>query len=148
MKVDFTRVGCRLTKMAVEAYGETAGVTLAIPEGWAADTSGMVPGVGGLKDKTTPDRLPGTPLIRLTGSGGVPGVVIRRPNRWERRKPDSNPARPVAANSRPGSAATDASRTSCTTSATAPSMSSRSGRARATTSTTRSGAAWACLVGR
>ncbi|SEG74389.1 protein of unknown function [Thermomonospora echinospora] len=91
VKIDFTRAACRLREVAVEAYGEMAGVTIVIPDGWAADTSGMDPGVGGLKDKTTPDRLPGTPLIRLTGSGGMAGVVIRHPNRRERRKLHSNP---------------------------------------------------------
>ncbi|MFJ8589283.1 DUF1707 domain-containing protein [Streptomyces sp. NPDC093595] len=90
VKVDFTRVACRLTEVAVEAYGETSGVTIVIPDGWAADTSGMDPGVGGLRDETTPDRLPGTPLVRLTGSGGMGGVVIRHPNRRERRKLHSN----------------------------------------------------------
>ncbi|MFD4695180.1 DUF1707 domain-containing protein [Streptomyces sp. NPDC058463] len=91
VKVDFTRVQCRLTEVAVEAYGEMAGVTIVIPDAWGADTSGMDPGVGGLTDKTTPDRLRGTPLIRLTGAGGVAGVVIRHPNRWERRKLRRNP---------------------------------------------------------
>ncbi|MER5930979.1 DUF1707 domain-containing protein [Streptomyces sp. NPDC002054] len=92
VQLDFTRVECRLTEVAVEAYGETSGVTIVIPDAWAADASGMDPSVGGLKDKTTPDRLPGTPLIRLTGSGGAGGVVIRHPNRRERRKLQSNPA--------------------------------------------------------
>ncbi|MFJ4567051.1 DUF1707 domain-containing protein [Streptomyces caelestis] len=91
VKIDFTRVECRLTEVAVEAYGETSGVTIVIPDAWAADTSGMHPGVGGLTDKTTPDRLPGTPLVRLTGSGGMAGVVIRHPDRRERRKLHSNP---------------------------------------------------------
>ncbi|MFF3096051.1 DUF1707 domain-containing protein [Streptomyces cyaneofuscatus] len=90
VKIDFTRVECRLKEVAVEAYGEVSGVTIVIPDAWAADTSGMDPGFGGLTDKTTPDRLPGTPLIRLTGSGGAGGVVIRHPNRRERRKLDSN----------------------------------------------------------
>ncbi|MEU0376522.1 DUF1707 domain-containing protein [Streptomyces cyaneofuscatus] len=90
VKLDFTRVECRLKEVAVEAYGEISGVTIVIPDAWAADTSGMDPGFGGLTDKTTPDRLPGTPLIRLTGSGGAGGVVIRHPNRRERRKLDSN----------------------------------------------------------
>ncbi|WP_436889683.1 DUF1707 SHOCT-like domain-containing protein [Nocardiopsis dassonvillei] len=91
VKIDFSRVQSRLREILVEAYGETSGVTVVIPDGWAADTAGMDPGIGGLKDKTTPDRLPGTPLIRLTGSGGIGGVVIRHPNRKERRKLDENP---------------------------------------------------------
>ncbi len=92
VKLDFTRVECRLREVTVEAYGEAAGVTIVLPDGWAVDTTAMDPGFGGLKDKTTSDRLPGTPLIRLTGSGGVAGVVVRHPNRWERRKLNSNPA--------------------------------------------------------
>ncbi|PJE95305.1 hypothetical protein CUT44_23675 [Streptomyces carminius] len=93
VKIDFTRAECRLPEIAVEAYGEAAGVTIVVPDGWAVDTGGMDSGIGGLRDKTTPDRLPGTPLIRLTGSGGMAGVVVRHPNRWERRKLQSNPAR-------------------------------------------------------
>ncbi|MFF9687944.1 DUF1707 domain-containing protein [Streptomyces sp. NPDC014623] len=93
VKIDFTRAQCRLTDVTVEAYGEMAGVTIVIPDAWSADTTGMDPGVGGLTDKTTPDRLPGTPLIRLSGAGGVAGVIIRHPNRWERRKLRSNPTR-------------------------------------------------------
>ncbi|MFC7644311.1 hypothetical protein ACFQX6_29040 [Streptosporangium lutulentum] len=41
----------------MEAHGQMAGVTIVIPEGWAAETTGMDPGLGGLRDKTTPDRL-------------------------------------------------------------------------------------------
>ncbi|MFI5571228.1 DUF1707 domain-containing protein [Streptomyces sp. NPDC051740] len=93
VKLDFTRVECRLTEVAVEAHGEVSGVTIVIPDGWAADTGGMDPGVGGLTDRTTPDRLPGTPLIRLTGTGDAGGVVVRHPNRRERRKLESNPTR-------------------------------------------------------
>jgi uncharacterized protein DUF1707 len=91
VRIDFTRTICGLPEVAVEVHGEMAGVTVVIPEGWAADSDGVDPGLGGLKDKTTPDRLPGTPLIRLTGSGGPAGVVIRHPNRWERRKLRRNP---------------------------------------------------------
>ncbi len=84
--LDFTRTACRLPEVEVEVHGELAGVTVVIPDSWAAETGGMDPGFGGLKDKTTPDRLPGTPLIRLTGAGGPAGVVIRHPNKWERRR--------------------------------------------------------------
>lgn len=88
VKLDFTRVECRLAEIVVEAYGETSGVTVVIPDGWVVDTSGIDPGFGGLTDKSTSGRLPGTPLIRLTGAGGVGGVVVRHPNKRERRKLD------------------------------------------------------------
>ena len=91
VKLDFSRVRTRLPEILVEAYGETSGVTIVIPDGWAADTTDIAPGIGGVKDKTTPDRLPGTPLIRLTGSGDMGGVTIRHPNRWERRRLNANP---------------------------------------------------------
>ncbi|MEU2243233.1 DUF1707 domain-containing protein [Streptomyces sp. NPDC018338] len=93
VKLDFSRVECRLAEVTVEVYGETSGVTIVIPDSWAADTSGMDPGMGGLKDTTTPARLPGTPLIRLTGSGGMGGVILRHPNHREQRKLRSNPTR-------------------------------------------------------
>ncbi|MEU8668509.1 DUF1707 domain-containing protein [Streptomyces anulatus] len=89
VSLDFTRAECRLTEVVVEAYGETSGVTVVIPDGWVADIGGMDPGFGGLTDKTTSVRLPGTPLVRLTGAGGIGGVVIRHPNKRERRKLDS-----------------------------------------------------------
>ncbi|MGH3390823.1 MAG: DUF1707 SHOCT-like domain-containing protein [Actinomadura sp.] len=86
VRLDFTRTRCDLPEVEVEVHGEMAGITIVIPDGWAAESDGVDPGLGGMKNKTTPDRLPGTPLIRLTGSGGAAGVVIRHPNRWERRK--------------------------------------------------------------
>ena len=68
-----------------------AGVTIVIPDGWAVETGGLDPGLGGLRNKTTAGRLPNTPLIRVSGTGGSAGVVIRHPNRRERRKLESNP---------------------------------------------------------
>lgn len=86
VRLDFTRTECRLPEVEIEVRGGMAGVTLVLPDGWAADTDGVDPGVGGLKDRTTPDRLPGTPLIRVTGSGSMGGVVVRHPNAFERRQ--------------------------------------------------------------
>lgn len=84
VKLDFTQTESRLRVVEVEVHGEMAGVKIIIPAGWAADIDGVDPGMGGVKDKTTDERLPNTPLIRLTGSGGMAGVVIRHPNFWER----------------------------------------------------------------
>ncbi|AWS45939.1 DUF1707 domain-containing protein [Streptosporangium sp. 'caverna'] len=86
VKLDFTRTDCRLPEVEIEVHGQMAGVVIVIPDGWTADTGEVDPGMGGLKDRTTSDRLPGTPLIRLTGTGGAAGVVIRHPNGLERRK--------------------------------------------------------------
>lgn len=84
--LDFTRTECRLPEIELEAHGQLAGVTIVIPDSWAARTDGLDPGIGGLKDRTTADRLPGTPLVHLTGSGGAAGVVIRHRNAWERHR--------------------------------------------------------------
>ncbi|AXK33983.1 DUF1707 domain-containing protein [Streptomyces armeniacus] len=91
--LDFTRTECRLSDVEIDVNGEMAGVTIVIPDEWAADVTGADPGIGNVKDRTTPERAPGTPLIRLTGTGGMAGVTIRHPNRWERRKLRKNPPR-------------------------------------------------------
>jgi hypothetical protein len=91
VRLDFTRVDCRLPEVELEVHGEMAGVKIVIPDGWAVETGGLDPGLGGLRNKTTTDRLPKTPLIRVSGTGGSAGVVIRHPNAWERRKLERNP---------------------------------------------------------
>lgn len=90
VKVDFTGAHCPHSEVNVAVYGEMAGVTVVIPDGWVVDTTQVRSGMGGLKNKTTPDRDPGTPLVRLSGEGGIAGVAVRHPNRWERRKQRTN----------------------------------------------------------
>ncbi|MEV5592589.1 DUF1707 domain-containing protein [Streptomyces sp. NPDC052496] len=85
VRLDFTRTECRLPEVEVEVHGEMAGVTVVIPEEWAADTAGIATGLGALRDRTTPERHPDTPLIRLSGSVGMAGVIVRHPNTRERR---------------------------------------------------------------
>ncbi|EMF00515.1 DUF1707 domain-containing protein [Streptomyces mobaraensis NBRC 13819 = DSM 40847] len=82
--LDFTAAECRLPEVAVEAEGGMGGVVLIVPEGWGVNTDGME---GGVKDKTaTTPRLPGTPLIRVSGTPGMAGVVVRHPKRRELRR--------------------------------------------------------------
>lgn len=90
-RLDFTRTDCRLPEVELEVHGEIAGVKIIIPDGWAVETGGLDPGLGGLRNKTTADRLPKTPLIRFSSTGGSAGVVIRHPNARERRKLERNP---------------------------------------------------------
>lgn len=63
-------------------------MTIVVPEGWWVDSDEVDPGVGGLRNKTLhPEtRLPGTPLLRITGKGGMAGITIRYPNFLERRR--------------------------------------------------------------
>ncbi|WP_393059795.1 DUF1707 domain-containing protein [Streptomyces sp. LN549] len=86
VRLDFARAECRLREIEVEVDAQMAGVVFVVPVGWKADTDALDLGFGGLKDKTSGERLPGTPVLRVTGSCGAGGVVIRYPNLWERRK--------------------------------------------------------------
>ncbi|MFD7864002.1 DUF1707 domain-containing protein [Streptomyces sp. NPDC059783] len=84
--LDFTQTECRLREIEVEVDAQMAGVVFVVPEGWGADTDALDPGMGGFKDKTSGGRLPGTPLLRLSGTCGMGGVVIRHSSGRERRK--------------------------------------------------------------
>ncbi|MFI5802519.1 DUF1707 domain-containing protein [Streptomyces sp. NPDC051561] len=86
VRIDFTRAEVRLREIEVEVYGEMAGVTLVVPEGWGLDAEGLEPGAGKLRDRTVGEREPGAPLIRLVGTPGMAGVVVRHRNALERRK--------------------------------------------------------------
>ncbi|MFD7530337.1 DUF1707 domain-containing protein [Streptomyces sp. NPDC059849] len=86
VRIDFTRAECRLREISLEVRGEMAGVKIVVPEGWTVESDNLDPGLGGLKDRTTEERTPGAPTLRLSGSCGMGGVVVRHPNFRERRK--------------------------------------------------------------
>ncbi|RBM04476.1 DUF1707 domain-containing protein [Streptomyces sp. PT12] len=87
VKIDYTRAECPWSETELEAHGDMGGVTVVVPVGWRVDTTGVEPGMGGLKDKTADSpHAPGTPLLKVTGTGGMSGITVRHPNRWERRK--------------------------------------------------------------
>ncbi|MFG2408167.1 DUF1707 domain-containing protein [Streptomyces brevispora] len=86
VRLDFTQAECRLREIEVEVDAQLGSVRIVVPVGWRADTDALNPAFGGLKDKTSGDRLPGTPELRLTGSCGAGGVLIRHPNFLERRR--------------------------------------------------------------
>ncbi|WP_424887255.1 DUF1707 SHOCT-like domain-containing protein [Streptomyces sp. XH2] len=84
--LDFTRVECSLHVVDIEVHGQMAGVTIVIPDSWSAETDDIDPGLGGVKDRTTPDRVLDSPFVRVTGTGGMAGVVVRHPKGRERRQ--------------------------------------------------------------
>ncbi|KNB53998.1 DUF1707 SHOCT-like domain-containing protein [Streptomyces caatingaensis] len=84
--LDLTRVESPPRVLDFEVHGQMAGVTVVIPDDWSAETDGVEPGLGGVKDRTTPDRSPDAPLVRLTGTGGMAGIVVRHPKARERRR--------------------------------------------------------------
>ncbi|MEW1690995.1 DUF1707 domain-containing protein [Streptomyces sp. NPDC091265] len=86
VRLDFTQAECRLREIEVEVDAQMAGVRIVVPVGWKTDTDALDLGLGGLKDKTSGERLPGTPVLRITGTCGMGGVVVRHPNLRERRK--------------------------------------------------------------
>ncbi|MFI2780916.1 DUF1707 domain-containing protein [Streptomyces sp. ALB3] len=86
VKIDFTQAACRLRVVDVEVDGQTGGVEIVIPDGWVVETEHVDAGLAGLRDRTTAAKLPGSPLVRLTGTCGMGGVTVRHPKRGERRK--------------------------------------------------------------
>ncbi|MGQ7751279.1 DUF1707 SHOCT-like domain-containing protein [Streptomyces sp. WC2508] len=86
VRIDFTRAECRLREISLEVRGEMGGVKIVVPEGWTVESDSLDRGIGGLKDKTTEERTPGAPTLRLSGSCGMGGVLVRHPNFRERRK--------------------------------------------------------------
>ncbi|MFD0023649.1 DUF1707 domain-containing protein [Streptomyces sp. NPDC058382] len=86
VRLDFTQAECRLREIELEVDSQMAGVRIVVPVGWKADTDALDLGFGGLKDKTAGEQLPGTPVLRITGTCGMGGVHIRHPNFRERRK--------------------------------------------------------------
>lgn len=85
VKIDFTRAECRPRVVEVEVEGGAGGVEIVVPDGWV-ETGQVDPGLAGLRNRTTAERLPGSPLIRLTGDCEMGGVTVRHPRRGERRK--------------------------------------------------------------
>ncbi|MFD5703147.1 DUF1707 SHOCT-like domain-containing protein [Streptomyces lasiicapitis] len=84
--VDFTETECVLSEVGVEAHGDKGGVTLVVPDSWAVDSDEVDPGFGGVTNRTTAGHLPGSPLIRLTGTGGSGGLYVRHPSGRQRRR--------------------------------------------------------------
>lgn len=90
VKLDFTQAVCRFPEVELDVRGDFGGVVLIVPEGWMVETASVDPGMGGVRDKTSTiaERPVGAPLLKLTGTGGVGGVVVRHLNSWERRRID------------------------------------------------------------
>ncbi|MER6606867.1 DUF1707 domain-containing protein [Streptomyces sp. NPDC000927] len=86
VRIDFTLADCRWREIELDVHGGMGGVKIVVPQGWAVQTDELSLGLGGLKDRTTGERVPGAPLLRLTGSCGMGGVTVRHPNFRERRK--------------------------------------------------------------
>lgn len=85
-RLDFSRAECRLREVELEVNAQMGGVRIVVPEGWAVDTDALDPSLGGLKDRTSGERLPGAPLLRITGTCGMGGVRLRNPGFRARRR--------------------------------------------------------------
>ncbi|MDB1087383.1 DUF1707 domain-containing protein [Streptomyces sp. ACA25] len=84
--LDFTAADLRWRETDVLVHGDVGGIKIIVPEGWAVDVAAVDPGLGGVKNKVTLAPDPGAPLLRVTGSAGIGGLVVRYRNRWEKRK--------------------------------------------------------------
>ncbi|MFF9568408.1 DUF1707 domain-containing protein [Streptomyces sp. NPDC014685] len=86
VKLDFTLAECRLREVELEVHGDMGGISIVVPQGWTVRADELETAMGGLKNRTEGPGTPGSPVLRLTGSCGMGGVVVRHPNFRERRK--------------------------------------------------------------
>lgn len=86
VRLDFSQTECRLREVEVDVNAGVARVVLVVPVGWKADTDAVDLSFGRLKNKTSGAHMPGTPVLRITGTCGMGRVHIRHPNFRERRK--------------------------------------------------------------
>jgi hypothetical protein len=86
VKLDFTQARLRGPAIDVEAHGDMGGVTLVVPEDWRVELVHSEAGMGGVKNKALSDPPRDAPVLRAACAGGLGGVTIRYPNRWERRR--------------------------------------------------------------
>lgn len=86
VRLDFSQAECRLREVEVDVNAGAARVVLVVPVGWKAETDAVDLSFGRLRNKTSGAHLPGTPVLRITGTCGMGRVHIRHPNFRERRK--------------------------------------------------------------
>ncbi|MDQ2756112.1 MAG: DUF1707 domain-containing protein [Actinomycetota bacterium] len=85
VKVDFQLAICPFEVVDVTVTGGMGSVVLVLPDGWAADVTGVRKGLGSVRTKVDSVPSPGRPLLLLHGQAAIGSVTVRRPHRLERR---------------------------------------------------------------
>ncbi len=85
VKLDFQLAICPYEVVDVTVTGGLGSVVLILPDGWAADVTGVRKGMGSVRTKVDSVPSPGLPLLILHGQAAVGSVTVRRPSRLERR---------------------------------------------------------------
>lgn len=66
--------------------GGMGSVRIVLPDGWAADTSGVTKGMGTVRNKVEGTPAPGRPILVVNGQAGMGTVTVRYANGLERKK--------------------------------------------------------------
>lgn len=79
VKLDFRRAQLVSQVVWVDVSGGVGSILMILPEGWAAQTDRLRPGIGTLKSRVAEDQASGLPVLVLSGSLGVGSLSLRYP---------------------------------------------------------------------
>ncbi|OYO15907.1 hypothetical protein CGZ94_04265 [Enemella evansiae] len=81
-------LAARTTHQVIHVWvdGGMGTVRIVLPDGWAADTSGVIKSMGTVRNKVDDTPLAGRPILVVNGQAGMGTLIVRYANGWERKK--------------------------------------------------------------
>lgn len=86
VRLDFRRAQLTSQVVLVDVSAGVGSILMILPEGWAAQTDRLRPGIGSRKSTVAEDQIGDNPVLVLSGSLGVGSLVVRYPNRRDARR--------------------------------------------------------------
>lgn len=86
VRLDFRRARPAAQVIWMDVSGGVGTIVMVLPEGWAARTERLRPGIGTRRIKVFEEPEPGQPVLVLSGSLGVGTLIVRYPNGRDERR--------------------------------------------------------------
>lgn len=82
--LDMQRATAATDVLRITVRGRTGSIVVVVPDGWAADLTGLSARWGTRTSTVSEKQLAGYPILVFTGTLSSGGFRVRYPNRWDR----------------------------------------------------------------